>query len=107
MVVEEPVGEDVSTWLRWLHTDHHPAVLQTPGVAGVWMYGSTSTWTLHPATQGDPQHTTVIYLDDEPLAVTKALAPLLEERWRSGAVRPQFAGPLRTMIDWEAWPTQE
>ena len=103
VVVEEPVGDDVSTWLQWLHTDHHPAVLETPGVAGVWMYGSTSTWTLHPATQGDPQHTTVIYLDDDPLTVTKALAPLVEERWRSGAVRPQFAGPLRTMIDWEAW----
>ena len=71
VVVEEPVGEDISTWLRWLHTDHHPAVLETPGVAGVWMYGSTSTWTLHPATQGDPQHTTVIYLDDDPLTVTQ------------------------------------
>ena len=103
VLVEEPVGEDVPTWLRWLHTDHHPAVLERSGVAGVWMYGSTGTWTLHPATQGDPQHTTVIYLDDDPLMVTKALAPLLEERWRSGVVRPRFAAPLRTMIDWEAW----
>ena len=33
-----------------------------------------------------------------------ALAPLVEERWRSGAMRPVFAGPLRTMISWEAWP---
>ncbi|MDQ6696949.1 MAG: hypothetical protein M3Z46_05770 [Actinomycetota bacterium] len=103
VVVEEPVDEDVSTWLRWLHTDQHPAVLETPGVAGVWMYGSTSTWALRPATQGDPQYTTVIYVDDDPLMVTRALAPRLEERWRSGAVRPLFAGPLRTMIDWEAW----
>ena len=76
MVVEEPVGEDVSIWLRWLHTDHHPAVLDTPGVAGVWMYGSTSTWTLHRAVHDGPQHVTVIYLDDDPLTVTKALAPL-------------------------------
>jgi hypothetical protein len=59
---------------------------------------------LHRAVNGDPQHTTVIYLDDDPLAATKALAPLLEERWSSGAVRPVFAGPLRTMVDWEAWP---
>jgi hypothetical protein len=103
VVVEEPLGEDVSTWLRWLYTDHFPAVLQTPGVAGLWMYSSTNTWTLHPKTQGDPQHTTIIYIDDDPLTVTKTLAPSLEDRWRSGAVRPQFAGPLRTMIDWEAW----
>jgi hypothetical protein len=29
---------------------------------------------------------------------------MVEERWATGAVRPQFAGPLRTMIQWEAWP---
>ena len=45
----------------------------------------------------------MIYLDDDPLATTKTLTPLIEERWRSGAVRPLFAGPLRTMIEWEAW----
>ena len=103
VIVEEPVGEDVASWLQWLHTDHYPAVLATPGVAGAWMYGTTSTWNLHPATLGDPQYTTVIYLDDDPLATTKALTPLVEKRWRSGAVRPLFAGPLRTMIEWEAW----
>jgi hypothetical protein len=78
-------------------------VLATPGVAGAWMYGSTNTWNLHPSTQGDPQYTTVIYLDDDPLATTEALTPLLEKRWESGAVRPLFAGPLRTMIQWDAW----
>ncbi len=103
VIVEEPVGEDVDGWLKWLHTDHYPSVLSTPGTAGAWMYGSTNTWKLHPHTQGDPQYSTVIYLDDDPLAVTKALAALVEERWRSGVVRPVFAGPLRTMIEWEAW----
>ncbi len=67
------------------------------------MYGSTSTWKLLAALQGDPQYITVIYLDDDPLATTKTLAPLVEQRWASGAVRPLFAGPLRTMIQWEAW----
>ena len=103
VIVEEPVGGDVGAWLQWLHSDHQQAVLATPGIAGVWMYGETSTWNLHPATRGDPQYTTVIYLDEDPLATAKALAVLVEERWRSGAVRPLFAGPLRTMIQWEAW----
>jgi hypothetical protein len=103
VVVEEPVGADVGAWEQWLDTDHHPAVLGTPGVAGVWLYGSTDAWDLHPATQGDPQHITVIYLDEDPIVTTEALAPLLEERWHSGAVRPLFAGPLRSMIEWEAW----
>jgi hypothetical protein len=105
VIIEEPVGDEVTvaSWLKWLHTDHFPAVLATPGVAGSWLYGSTSTWNLHPATQGDPQYTTVIYVDDDPLATSVALRTLVEDRWRSGAVRPLFAGPLRTMIEWEAW----
>ena len=103
LIVEEPVGDDVAAWLQWLHSDHYPAVLATPGVAGAWMYGTTNTWNPHPATQGDPQYTTVIYLDEDPLATTKALTSLVEERWHSGSVRPLFAGPLRTMIEWEAW----
>ncbi len=106
LIVEEPEGDDVdvASWLQWLHQEHFPRVLATPGVAGAWMYGSTSTWKLHPATHGDPQYTTVVYLDDDPLDTTRAMQALVEDRWRSGAVRPVFAGPLRTMIQWEAWP---
>ena len=84
LIVEEPTGSDTAAWLRWLHTDHYPAVLATPGTAGVWMYGSTNTWKLHPATQGDPQYITVIYLDDDPLVISEVLAPLLQERWTFG-----------------------
>jgi hypothetical protein len=103
VIVEEPVGDDSAQWLQWLHTDHFPALLGVPGVAGAWLYGDASTWKLHPAAKGDPQYTTVVYLDDNPLTTAKSLQPLIEERWASGAVRPLFAGPLRTMIDWEAW----
>ena len=105
VILEEPSGDDIAAgWLHWLHTDHYPAVLATPGVAGVWMYRSTDTWTLHPMTQGSPQHTTVIYLDADPVSTTKALAPRLQERWASTGVRPLFAGPLRTMVQWDVWP---
>ena len=103
VAIEEPTTGDVAAWLRWLHTDHYPSLLATPGVAGVWTYGSTATWNLHPVLQGEAQYTTVIYLDEDPLDVTKAIAPLVEERWQSGAVRPLFAGPLKSMIRWEAW----
>jgi hypothetical protein len=103
VIIEEPAGDDLTTWLQWLHTEHYPTVLAVPGVAGAWIYRDTTTWKLHPAVHGDPQYTTVIYLDHDPLVTTKALGSLIEERWASGAVRPLFAGPLRTMIDWEAW----
>jgi hypothetical protein len=106
VLVEEPSGDDVdvAAWLQWLHREHYPALLTTPGTAGAWMYGDTRTWRLHPATRGDgPQYTTVVYLDDDPLKVTSELRPLLEQRWAPGTVRPLFAGPLRTMVEWEAW----
>jgi hypothetical protein len=54
--------------------------------------------------QGAPQFVTVVFLDDDPLAVTRELAPLVERRWATSAVRPLFAGPLRTMIRYDAWP---
>ena len=104
LLVEEPGGGDVAGWLRWLHTDSHPALLDVPGVAGVWLYGSTDFWRQHPHTQGAVQYTTVVYLDEDPLDTAAALTPMVQERWASGAVRPLFAGPLRSMIRWDAWP---
>ena len=103
MIVEEPVHGDVSGWLRWLHAEHYPALLQVPGVAGAWMYGSTGYWRLHASCQGEPQYITVVYLDRDPLATTKLLTPVIEHRWASGEARPLFAGPLRSMIQWDAW----
>jgi hypothetical protein len=105
IIIEEPASDDVSGWLRWLHAEHYPQLLQTPGVAGVWQYGSTDFWQLHPACDGSPQYTTVIYLDDDPLATAQRLAPAIEKRWASGEARPLFAGPLRSMIQWDAWPS--
>ncbi len=105
LIVEDPIRERPSQWLQWLHAEHHPALLATPGVGGVWTFGSTTAWDhTHRGWRTEPQYITVIYLDDEPLATTDALAPIVEERWRSAALRPIFAGPLRTMISWEAWP---
>jgi hypothetical protein len=103
VIVEESTSDDTSSWLVWLHTHHYPALLDVPGVIGAWMYGDTTTWKLRPAAEGVPQHTTVIYLDENPLATTNVLRPLIEQRWSSGSVRPLYAAPLRTMIDWEAW----
>lgn len=102
LLVEAPTAQNRSEWLHWLHSAHHPALLEVPGVAGVWLYSSTDTWTLHPHCRGAAQYITVVYLDEDPITVAAALVPLLEQRWASGAVRPLFAGPLRTMIEWEA-----
>jgi len=103
LIVEEPVG-DVATWQQWLHREHYPELLSVEGVAGAWMYGSTGTWAVLPTCQGEPQLTTVVYLDGDPVATSKALAPVIERRWATSEVRPVFAAPLRTMMQWDVWP---
>jgi len=103
LIVEEPVG-DIASWQDWLTQDHYPDLLSADGVAGVWRYATSSKWAVLPTCEGGPQQTTVIYLDRDPVATTHALAPVIERRWASGAVRPSFAGPLRTMMQWDAWP---
>jgi len=102
LLVEEPVG-DATAWRDWLTREHYPDLLATEGVAGVWQYGATDAWTVQPTCQGAPQFITVIYLDRDPVATTNLLAPVVETRWASAAVRPTFAGPLRTMMQWDAW----
>jgi hypothetical protein len=107
LIVEEPTDAAAGRpdeWLQWLRAEHYPALLATPGTAGAWTFGATTAWNPVPrAWRTDLQYITVVYLDGDPLATSDALAPLLEERWCS-AVRPVFAGPLRTMIHWDAWP---
>ena len=103
LIVEEPTDGRSNDWLQWLHAEHYPALLAAPGTAGAWTFGSTTAWQIPRSWRTDHQYITVVYLDGDPLAVTDALAPLIEQRWRSAAVRPVFAGPLRTMISWEAW----
>ncbi|MGD1257864.1 hypothetical protein ACKUT9_26965 [Mycobacterium seoulense] len=105
LIVEEPAdGRRPDAWLQWLHAEHLPALLAVPGTAGAWTFGSSAAWShLPPGWRTDHQYITVVYLDDDPLTTTDALAPVIEQRWRSAAVRPLFAGPLRSMVSWEAW----
>lgn len=102
LIVEEPTASG-DPWLQWLDTEHLPELLEVPGVAGAGLYRSTKAWKLPAPTVGPDVVFTVVYLDDDPLTTTTALAPVVERRWTSGAVRPRFAGPLRSMVEWEAW----
>ena len=107
LVIEAPVVDDAQAWLEWLGwlgAHHHPAVLDVAGVAGIWQYGSTTAWRTAPR-HAAPGWTTVIYVDDDPSTVAGELATLLEERWADGTVRPLFAGPMRSMVTWEVWPS--
>ncbi|OBJ50808.1 hypothetical protein [Mycobacterium sp. 1423905.2] len=104
LIIEEPIDGHPQPWLEWLHAEHYPALLATPGAAGVWTFGTTTVWNPPPrGWRAEPQYITVIYLDADPLVTMTRLTPILEQRWQSRAVRPLFCGPMRTMISWEAW----
>ena len=51
LIVEQPSGDNRSDWLQWLHTEHYPAVLATPGTAGAaWRRGRTPFARVTPST---------------------------------------------------------
>jgi len=106
VLIVEGANDDVTAWRDWPAAEHDSTLLEVPGVAGICAFRSTESWRLRPTCEGPPQRVTVVFLDGDPLDTTKRLAPMIEQRWSSGAVRPLFAGPLRTMVNWEVWPTE-
>jgi hypothetical protein len=82
-------------------------LLDADGVAGGWTFAPdpalTRSWWLM-----QPYRITVLWLDDDPLATTARLAPLLRARWSAGTTSPVLAAPLRTVVpgewDWFAPP---
>jgi hypothetical protein len=103
LLVEEPTAAGADEWLRWVHDEHLPELLTVPGVAGAGLYRGAGPWSIPAPAAGPDVVFTIVYLDADPLATSAALAPVAEQRWASGAVRPLFAGPLRSMVEWEAW----
>lgn len=103
LIIEEP-ARPLDAWLHWHHTQHMPELLAVPGVAGAGVYRRTGAWSIPERADGPDVVFTVVYLDHDPVATTSAATPAIEARWASGEVRPLFAGPLQSMVRWDAWP---
>jgi hypothetical protein len=72
-----------------------------PGVAGAWWATTVASDPLF-STAEIGQQVTYCFLDDDPVATAKRLAPVLEARWSSGVVTPRFAAPFHTLVP-HAW----
>jgi hypothetical protein len=94
-VVVEHVDDvaSVDDWLQAQHRDAVPELLDVPGVAGMWSFASTGAYGL-PRTR---QRASVVYLDDDPVAVAGRLDPFLARRWKGAPVHPMLAGPFRSL----------
>jgi hypothetical protein len=102
VVVEEPRDESTDEYRRWLRSEHEPALLDVPGVAGIWTFATNPQLTSRRWTAG-AHRITMCWLDQDPLDVATRLAPLeAERRDRFDKVsHVTFAGPFETITPWK------
>ncbi len=101
LLLVEPPGEPCA--VSWAEDDLGP-LLDVPGVAGLWSYDPPTAWEPPARLRSGPFSISVVYLDDDPLTFATAAAPLLSARWRRHRIEPLFAGPLRSVVRYDAWP---
>ncbi|MDT3442857.1 hypothetical protein [Pseudofrankia sp. BMG5.37] len=75
------------------------ALVEIPGVAGIW--SATSTPTAF-STAAAGQQITYCFLDDDPVDTAARLRPVLERRWETAAVSRLLAGPFYPVVPY-AW----
>jgi hypothetical protein len=94
VILEEVVYvATVDDWVQSQHRDSIPALLDVPGVVGLWSFASTGAYGI----KRSRERASVIYLDDDPVAVAHRLGPHLERRWKEAPVRALLAGPFRSL----------
>ncbi|MDQ1510114.1 MAG: hypothetical protein QOG50_1958 [Actinomycetota bacterium] len=103
VIVEEHRESDALVeYQRWLATEHEPALLAVPGVAGIWTFASSERLA-SPRWSAGARRITVCWLDGDLLAVAARIAPLeAQRRDRFDATsHVTFAGPFETITPWE------
>ena len=86
--------------LRRLHAEVLPSLVSMPGVAGLWVFATSSAIRKRNFDDGDFR-ITVCYLDDEPAAVAQRLHPAVVQAWEGAPVRPLLAAPYETVDPWD------
>lgn len=102
------IGSDVLPWLpvrgAYLLVERGSApadaLLESPGVAGVWSAVSRVVDASLASAQGG-QLITYCFLDDDPIATAERLRPVLSARWADQDVEPLFAAPLFAVVPYE------
>ena len=82
-----------------LHKRQTPDLLETPGVAGLWLFGSSSDYPGGVDIAGTFR-ISILYLDSDPATVAASIAPKLRERWESLPGAPWLAAPFESIVEW-------
>jgi hypothetical protein len=94
-VILEHVDDTVQVddWVQAQHREAIPEFLAVPGVVGIWSFASAGAYGI----KRSRERATMIYLDDDPVAVAERLDPHLARRWKGAPVHPVLAGPFRSL----------
>jgi hypothetical protein len=98
LIVEQPTG-DLADHLPWRHVEAHPRLLGVPGVAGIWVFGTTGRFQKWQRTEGDFRFT-VCYLDGDPLDAAAGVGPIVRDAWADAPSRLLLAAPYASLIPW-------
>ncbi len=113
-VVERRLEEPSRDQRRAVPAAKVDELLRLPGVAGMWTFGRpTSTGSqleapeaasATPAPPGSDRTldalVTVMFLDDDPVPVSRAIGDLLRPDWEREEIVPDLAGPLEAIVPW-------
>jgi hypothetical protein len=77
------------------------ALIDLPGVAGVWWGGSLPMGPRYATASNDGLQISYCFLDADPADTGVRARPFLEERWRRGNVEPLLAAPFHTLVPHE------
>jgi len=86
--------------LQRMHAEVLPGLVSVPGVAGLWVF-ATSSAIRRPNFDDGEYRITVCYLDDDPPAVAERLREPLADAWAEAPVRPLLAAPYETVSVWD------
>jgi hypothetical protein len=103
LIIEEPADDEGwDAYLRARHTTTMPELMSLPGVAGAWVFGTTSALKPRPIFTPGRHLMTLCYLDDDPAEVgRRLLAPLRQLSESNSATRPLLAAPFESIVKWD------
>jgi hypothetical protein len=77
------------------------ALIDIPGVAGIWWGNSLPMGARYATAQTDGLQISYCFLDEDPADTGLKLRPALEKRWARGKAEPLFAAPFHTLVPHE------
>jgi hypothetical protein len=76
------------------------ALLDAPGVGGIWWAGSVAN-SPYATNQESGLQISYCFLDEDPAHTAQRLRPVLEKRWERGDSEPLFAAPFHLLAPYE------